>query len=204
LRSATDIESWIARSLAGDESAWMRLLGQLWEHVDQRVRSSRSMGQLHGSIDDRREVVSRVFARLRRNDFRALRTFGVWQARHPHKRFDDWLHIVVANVVRDYVAARIGGDGLKRLASTLADSLDAHDEPGRRPPMTDQLAAAELLATAAAVLPRNQYAALASWLTGNDFDGIAAQHGWENAGIARAKVRAALARLRRDVRDRES
>ena len=65
-----DIDGLIARALAGDNPAWMRLLGVLWERVETRVGHSRRMGQLRGSADDRREVVSRVFARLRRNDVR--------------------------------------------------------------------------------------------------------------------------------------
>ncbi len=203
--AAVDVDDWIAGSLAGDESAWVRLLGQLWELVDQRVRTSRSMGQLRGSVDDRREVISRVFARLRRNEFRALRTLAAWRERHRDKTFEDWLTILVTNVIRDYVAQRIGGHGLNRLVNTLAESLDARDEDrsGHRPPITSALAATELLATAKSILPEDQYAALGSWLVGGDFGEIAAEHGWPDAGAARGKVRAALARLRRDLRDRE-
>jgi hypothetical protein len=197
-----DVETWIAGALAGDESAWMRLLGTLWELVEQRVRSSRSMGQLRGSADDRREVVSRVFARLRRNELRALRTLPAWRERNPEKTFDDWLTIVVTNVIRDYVGERIGADGLNRLVNTLAESLEARD-PGERPPVTNNLAAGELLAIARAILPSDQCAALASWLEGNDFEEIAAARGFSDPAEARNKVRAALARLRRDVRDRE-
>ena len=75
-----EIETWLNRSLGGDEAAWVTLLGRLWSDVDERVARSRYMGQLRGSDDDRREVVSRVFARLRRNDLRALRTFPAWRA----------------------------------------------------------------------------------------------------------------------------
>lgn len=189
----------IAGSLAGDPSAWMRLLGQLWDAVDARVRASRSMGQLRGSADDRREVVSRVFARLRRNEFRALRTFASWHARHPEKTFDDWLSIIVANVIRDYVSRRIGADGLKRLVSTLAESLEP-DEAGQRPAITNRLAGAELLAIAEALLPGDQLAVLESWLAGTEFGEIARAHALADAAAAQSKVRAALARLRREVR----
>ena len=198
-----EIETWIGGALAGDERSWMKLLGALWERVDHRVGASRSMGQLRGRDDDRREVVTRVFSRLRHNDFRALRTHVAWRERNADKTFEDWLNIVVANVIRDYVSERIGGDGVKRLVSTLADSLEAADEPSGRPPITTNLAAAELVATAEAILPADQLAALASWLAGSDFAEIAAIHGWLDAQVARGKVRAALARLRRDVRERE-
>jgi len=157
------------------------------------------MGQLRGQTDDRREVVSRVFERLRHNGFRALRTFSGWSEQHPDKTFDDWLTVLVTNVIRDYVAERIGSDGLKRLVNTLAESLEARDE-AQRPPITGSLAAGELVATARAILADDQLAALESWLTGNDFAEIAAKHGWPDAAHARSIVRAALARLRREVR----
>jgi hypothetical protein len=205
-----DIDGLIARALAGDEPAWMRLLGVLWQRVDARVAHSRRMGQLRGSVDDRREVVSRVFARLRRNDLRALRTFPAWRERNRDKTFDDWLAIVVANVVRDYVAERLGdvddaGRGLKRLIHTLADTLGADDdtEPRNRPAVTNAIAAAELLAFARATLPVDQLAALTQWLAGEDFAEIAASQGWAGAAAARATLRAAVARLRRALRVRD-
>ncbi len=181
----------------------MRLLGHLWEQVDARVRTSRRMGQLRNSADDRREVVSQVFAKLRKNDFRALRTFPSWHARNPDKQLEDWLAIVTANAIRDHVARRLGdvdesGAAIKRLVNTLAESIDEID-PGHRPSITGTVVARELLATARDTLPADQYAALSSWLAGSEFDEIGVQHGWD-ARAARAKVRAALARLRRDVR----
>jgi hypothetical protein len=205
-----DIDGLIARALAGDNPAWMRLLGVLWERVDIRVARSRRMGQLRDSGDDRREVVSRVFARLRRNDLRALRTFPAWRERNRDKTFDDWLAIVVANVIRDYVAERLGdvddaGRGLKRLIHTLADTLGADDdgEPRLRPAITNAIAAAELLAFAREALPIDQLAALTQWLAGDDFAEIAATQGWAGASVARATLRAALARLRRALRVRD-
>jgi hypothetical protein len=198
----TSIASSIAGSLAGDRTAWMHLLGELWEQVDKRVRNSRRMGQLRGSADDRREVVSRVFAKLRRNEFRALRHFSAWRARNPDKRFDDWLTIVTTNAIRDHVTLRLGaiesGVGLKRLVNTLAESIDSI-EPGQRPAITDAITARELLVVARERLLDDQYNALGGWLAGCNFDEIGATYGW-TAMEARAKVRAALARLRREVR----
>jgi hypothetical protein len=204
-----DVDRLIARALAADEPAWMRLLGVLWQRVETRVGQSRRMGQLRGSVDDRREVVSRVFARLRRNDLRALRTFPAWRERNRDKTFDDWLAIVVANVIRDYVAERLGdvddaGRGLKRLINTLADTIDGSDhEPRLRPAITNAIAAAELLAFARATLPADQLAALTRWLAGDELAEIAAAEGWASAAAARTTLRAALARLRRAWRDRD-
>ena len=161
------------------------------------------MGQLRGSADDRREVVSRVFAKLRKNDFRALRTFPAWRARNPDRQYDDWLAIVTVNVIRDHVARRLGatdesGAALKRLVNTLAESLD-DCEPGSRPTITGTVVARQLLEDARTMLPDDQYNALTGWLTGADFGDLGQTHGW-TPEVARAKVRAALARLRREVR----
>lgn len=204
---AANLEVWLERSLAGDEAAWVHLLGALWDDVDHRVKRSALMGQLRGSVDDRREVVSRVFARLRRNDLRALRTFPAWRDRHPDKTFADWLAIVVANVIRDYVSERLGdvdlaGAGLKRLINTLAESLDGAGDAAhaRRPEITNTIAVAELLAAARARLTEDQWTALRGWLAGAEFDEIAEELGWADPGLARNKIRAALARLRREVR----
>jgi hypothetical protein len=201
-----EVEVALARALEGDEAAWVRLLGLLWDRVDDRARRSRYMGQLRGSIDDRREVVSRVFARLRRNNLRALRTFPAWRERNPEKTIDDWLAILVTNVIRDYVRERLGdidasGNGLKRMLHTLASSLDVDADGARRPAMTDAIAATELLSVARSILPAEQASALASWLAGGDFEEIATAHGWPDGRAARGKVRAALARLRRELRD---
>jgi hypothetical protein len=194
-----DVERWVADALAGDEASWVKLLGHLWDQVESHVNNSRMMGQLRGSIDDRREVVSRVFARLRRNDFRALRTYDAWLARNRDKTFGDWLAILTANQIRDYVTERIGS--WKRLINTLAESLEDNDDPSGRPPITNEIAATELLAHARAHLAEDQLVALTHWLAGHDFAEIAALAGLAGEGVARARVRAALARLRREVRE---
>jgi hypothetical protein len=164
------------------------------------------MGQLR-SEDDRREVVSRVFARLRRNELRALRTFPAWQDANPDKSFDDWLTILVTNVIRDYAAERLGdldasGAALKRLVNTLAESLDAGTNVRLDPAITDAVAAAQLLEVARARLSADQQVALAGWLAGADFAELAAEHGWRPE-VARNKFRAAIARLRRELRTEE-
>lgn len=202
----TDVDMWIRRSLGGDHRAWVQLFGHLWDRVAQRVARSRYMGQLR-SDDDRREVVSRVFARLRRNELRALRTFPAWQDANPNKSFDDWLTILVTNVIRDYAAERLGdldpsGAALKRLVNTLAESLTAVVDVRFAPKITDAIAVAQLLDVARVRLPTDQQVALAGWLAGSDFAELAAEHGWRPE-VARNKVRAAIARLRRELRAEE-
>lgn len=187
----------------------MLLLGRLWDSVEQLVRTTRRMGQLRGSVDDRREVVSRVFARLRSHDLRALRTFPRWSERHGNKTFDDWLTIVVTNVIRDYVRERLGGTdetgaALKRLVNTLADSLDEDTAHAGRMPVTARLTATALLERAKQILTHEQLDVLGTWLEGADFAQVATRHALPDRETARALVRAALAKLRRDLREDES
>lgn len=201
-------EELITEALAGSDRAWMRLLGQLWDAVEHRVRTSRRMGQLRGSEDDRRDVTTRVFVRLRKNDLRALRTYPSWSQRNPDKTFDDWLTILVTNVIRDHVRERLGavdeqGAALKRLVNTLADSIDAVDERGERPPITARLTTQALLDRARQLVPAPELAVLAAWLEGSDFDQLAMMFELGRRDDARAMVRAVLARLRRDLRDGE-
>jgi hypothetical protein len=173
-----------------------------WPEVAAQVANSRSLGPFRSSADDRNEVTSLVFARLRRDEFRALSLQLDWQRRHPDKGFGDWLAIVTANVIRDFVSRRLGpGGDVLRLIETLSGSLDERGGSGTiRPPFTRSAVARALVERAERDLPPDQLAPLASWLQGHDFDEIAARHGLGTAKKAQAKVRAALGRLRHKVR----
>src|SRR5690242_8301175 len=94
--------------LRHDGVAWMRLFTHYGPVVERIVRKSRSMGSYRRSDDDVRNVMASVFERLRRDDFRALRTFDAWRSKNPGKTFGDWLTIVTVNVVRNYVSAKLG------------------------------------------------------------------------------------------------
>jgi hypothetical protein len=203
---SVSVRSLLPAIIGGDEVAWTAFAEMLWEGVEVQLRRGRILGPLRSSPDECREVTSLVFARLRRDGFRALALFGDWHRRHPAKDFDDWLAIVAANVARDYMSRRLTGDRadgktVVRLAETLADSADDWKGQGSiRPPITNQIAAIRLLERAKIALPVDQFEALVSWIRGHDFDEIARMQGLGEARQARVKVRAALARLRYALR----
>ncbi len=200
-RSGDDVGADLRALLGGDETAWPRLLERLWPDVERQVARSRSLGPMRASADDRNEVVSLVFTRLRRDGYRALRLHGDWQRRHPDKGFGDWLAIVTANVLRDYVSTRLaGGTAVERLIDTLTESMDERGG-SYRPPYTSTAAAHELLDRAERSLPPDQLGPLASWLRGHEFEEIATMHNLVDGRQAQAKVRAALGRLRHQVRE---
>src|SRR5437764_40832 len=97
----------LRRVLRHDDVAWMELFTRYAPVVERIVRANRSMGSYRRNDDDVRNVMASVFERLRRDDFRALRTFDAWQAKRAGKAFSDWLAIVTVNVVRNYVAAKL-------------------------------------------------------------------------------------------------
>ncbi len=186
-------EASIAEVVHGAPGAWQRFFGACATRVDRIARSSRSMGSFARSDDACRDVIARVFERMRRDDHRALRLYLAWQERNPSKRFDDWLTIVTTNVIRDYVSERLG-------SPLELDELPA-DAPGLLvlPHVTTRETARQLVEYARTALPATQCASLIAWLEGHDFAEIAARGGLPDARAAEKVVRAALARLRRHV-----
>lgn len=179
---------------------------QLFSHyapiVEKIVRSNRAMGSYRDSEDDVRNVMASVFERLRRDDFRALRTFQLWHDKHPEKSFPDWLTILTVNVVRNYITAKLGapspdGKSVKQLVNTYAETSPSDDGLVYLPHATTKETARRILEYAQAHLPADQLSALAGWLEGRSFEELATEHGLEDARAADRLVRAALARLRR-------
>jgi DNA-directed RNA polymerase specialized sigma24 family protein len=199
-------EELVRRALRGDEVAWTTMFSRHAPAVVAIIRANRSMGSYRHSEDDVRNVMARVFERLRRDDFRALRTFAGWRANNPTKSFTDWLTIVTVNVVRNYVTAKLGtprdGASVKQLVNTLADALPLDGEaPLVRPHMTTKESAARIVEYAQAHLPEDQLAVLAGWLEGASFEDLAAELHLADARAADRLLRATLARLRRKFAD---
>lgn len=194
-----------AEVLTGGDDAWQRFFARHASTVQRLIRASRSMGSLARSDDHCRGVMARVFERLRRDDHRALRLFLAWRERHPEKGFDDWLTIVVTNVIRDYVSARLAGrDAADAGVAVLVEMAEELQEGAAAlqvlPHATTRETARQLIEHARAHLPEDQAASLVAWLEGWDFEEIAARQGLPNARTAERAVRAALARLRRHAR----
>jgi len=193
--------------LAGSDRAWQRFFLRYGSKVEQLAKRSRSLGSLRETADDCRNVMTRVFERLRRDDFRALRLYLQWQQRNDTRQFEDWITVVTTNVARDYVEERLGAardQPIKRLVNTLAGALDDSDEAlavGAH--ITPKLAAQQIMDFAQHDLPPIQLAVIKSWMLGNDFDDIAGEHRLSSADEAKKHLRAGLARLRRKLADSE-
>ena len=193
----------LRRVLRGDQSAWMTLFSQYGPVVERIARTNRSMGSYRGSVDDVRNVMARVFERLRRDDYRALRTFADWRDKNPGKVFSDWLTIVTVNVVRNYISSKLGapspdGASLKQLVNTFADALPLDgDAQLVRPHITTKETAQRIVEYAQDHLADDQLAVFAAWLEGSTFDEIASELHLVDAKAADRILRAALARLRR-------
>jgi hypothetical protein len=192
----------LRRIVSGDQVAWMTLFTQYGPVVERIARSSRSMGSYRGSRDDVRNVMAQVFERLRRDDYRALRTYPGWLDRNPGREFSDWLTIVTVNVVRNYISAKLGapaadGTPIKQLVNTLADAMPLDGAPLVRPHITTKETAHRIFAYARDHLDDDQLAALTGWLEGSSFDEIARELLLADSKAAERLVRAALARLRR-------
>lgn len=193
----------VNRILRGDPTAWMNVFSKYGPVVVAIARTNRSMGSYRQSEDDVRNVMAAVFERLRRSDYQALRTYGPWRAANPTKQFNDWLTIVAVNVIRNYIARKLGApradkSSAKQLVNTFASELKIDgDEPLVLPAMTTRESANQILEYARDHLAEDQMAALAGWLEGGSFDDIAAELGLANGRAADKLLRAALAKLRR-------
>ena len=193
----------IERVLRGDQTAWLTLFSSFGPLVERIARTNRAMGSYRTSPDDIRNVMAKVFERLRRHDFRALRTFPAWLENNPGKSFVDWLTIVTVNVLRNYISSKLGvptddGASAKQLVNTFADELKLDsDGPLVRPQITTKQTARQILEYARDHLPEDQLAALGAWIEGASSHEIAAELQLADARAADRLLRAGLARLRR-------
>jgi DNA-directed RNA polymerase specialized sigma24 family protein len=196
-------ETLVDQSLAGDPTAIERLVEYLWPIWLEMVRTNRNMSALRRSEDDVRNVATRLVEKIARRGGRNLELFVAWRARHPDKDFGDWLRIVTANVVRDYVRehrgpSRSSGNdvSVKRLLNEFSlratpDNVESVDSP-----FTPLQTARELCEFAERRLPADQLGALTLWLQGATFGDIGERLGVsEDEG--RRRLRAAVAMLRR-------
>ncbi|MBL8741239.1 MAG: sigma-70 family RNA polymerase sigma factor [Myxococcales bacterium] len=190
------------RAASGDSAAFKQLMAALWDPCVALVRGSAAMRSLGAGDDDAREVVTRLMAKLERDEHRTLQLYLDWASRHPDKSFGDWLRITVANVARDYGRERRGSEArrpaepsAKRLLNDLAQSLPL--ELGARPPMTDAQTARELLEFARTRLPPKQLDALEGWLQGASYEALAEELALSGADEAKRVIRAAVAVIRR-------
>jgi DNA-directed RNA polymerase specialized sigma24 family protein len=192
------------RGAAGDATACRELVEHLWPAWVRMVAASRSMGALPRSDDHVHDVVARLVEKIGRADGRGLRLYPPWRERNPGKTFEDWIRIVTANAIRDYVREKLGDTrnaeprdaSAKRLLNEFASS-GVIEKMGKRPPITAAQTARELLEFAQQHVTEEQYSALTQWIEGSTFEEIASGHGSSDPELARRLVRAAVAVLRR-------
>ncbi len=132
-------DSLASRAASGDAAALRTLVERLWPAWLEIIASSRSMGTFARSEDHVRNVATRLVEKVQQRDGHALRLYALWLERHPGKNLLDWIRIITANAVRDYVTAQLGprqpsGDepSAKRLLNEFASSA-LLDELGVRP-----------------------------------------------------------------------
>ena len=218
---------------AARERAWHELLRRIGPVIEAWATRSPILRQARlANPDDARAVLTMALERLAADGFANLRRF---QARRPapagdadqldalgrlgdDEATDDaraatatplraWLRTLTRYCERDQVRRRLGeseGHG-KRGVTTDAAPLPTTGLPGARPPITDVLAMAALVAEVRAYMatfPDAMRAALERWLADADFDEIAAELALPDAARARALVRAGQARLRERFRER--
>jgi DNA-directed RNA polymerase specialized sigma24 family protein len=210
------------------ERAWQELMGRVGPHVEAWSRRSPILRQARlTGPDEARTVLVTVLERLADDDFANLRGY---LARRPppagegdlvdtiarvcdaaddaggDTRLEAWLRTLTRYLERDHVRRRLGGGGgHKRGVTTDAAPLPTSGIAGERPPVTDTLAMAKVVAEVRAYMatfPSTMRIALERWLDDTGFDDIARELALPDAGRARALVRAGQARLRERFRDR--
>jgi hypothetical protein len=202
-------EALVARAALGDVGAWKELIAELWPAWVRQVRGARSMGALARSDDHVHDVLARLVEKLGQDDGRGLKLYRPWRDRHPDKTFEDWIHIVVANAIRDHVRSTLGESkavrasdepSRKRLLNEFAAS-PALLELGIRPPMTAAQTARQMIEFAERRLPSDQFLALTRWIDGASFEEIEEEIPSSARGQGQRLVRAAVATLRRHFAD---
>jgi hypothetical protein len=192
------------RATDGDADAWKELIAELWPAWMRQVRSARSMGPFARSEDHVHDVLTKVVEKLGSGNGRGLKLYRSWKERHADKTFEDWIHIVVANVIRDHIRSHLGETtdrrpssepSPRRLLNEFATSA-VLDQLGMRPPMTAAQTARQMLDFARERLPADQYGALNLWIDRASFEEIDVELQIE-PGQGQRLVRAATATLRR-------
>jgi hypothetical protein len=85
----------------GSVEAARDLIGVLWPMWLRLVKASPAMRGMQATDDDVANVLLRLVEKIKNG--RSLGLYAPWRERNPDKSFADWVRIVTANAVRDYV-----------------------------------------------------------------------------------------------------
>lgn len=195
-------EACVQRFVNGEEKARNELVAHLWPFWLSAIATNRSMGAYRSSEDHIHNVAVALAVKLGAPDSDALNQYRAWRAVNPEKNFGDWMRIVLANAVRDYVRAQLGSrratadePSPKQLLNEFA-AAGQEREFGVRPPFTDARTARELLEFARNRLDPIRLRILEMWLVGETPEHIQATLQLPDDD-ARKLLRATLAVLRR-------
>jgi hypothetical protein len=198
-------EALVKRTNEGDSGAWKELVEILWPVWLKLVRNSRDMGSLAKAEDHVHNAVLDLIEKFGPERGTTLALYPAWRERNPDKTFEDWLRIVTAFTVRDYVRRALGRSrtkdpelpSAKRLLNEFVTSPAIDEVGGLRPAMTMAQTARELLTFAKSRLSADQYAGLIAWLEGAELDEIGAELSLRDPEGGRKVLRSAIAVLRR-------
>jgi DNA-directed RNA polymerase specialized sigma24 family protein len=210
--SDQDVDALVGATVAGDEEAWqalwLRAEPLLWA-ITGRWRVA---GRLSRRADDRLDIVVRVMASLRDDDFRRLRLY-LRDARRD-RSLEAWLatvarHTAISHVRAhaEYLGPQAGALPARRSAVartglwvTLVALSSSDEEPVEVVALEQQAEARKLIAWGGVALPRQQAIALGLWCGGEDHAEIGRRLGLDSPMAADQLVRAALRRLRKRFR----
>jgi DNA-directed RNA polymerase specialized sigma24 family protein len=202
------VEDLVVAAAGGDEEAWKKLWAEIEAPLSKIIARPSFLGRLGMQEDDRREIVLRVMARVRADEFKRLHQYLDVRRHNEALRFMSWLRVVAKRVGIDYMRAH---PNYKRRhdadPSRPGEWIDPGTLPpasqlvGGRPPVTNTGTARELLEYAAGAIPDDQLRAITLWSQSESFEEIAKALGLANPNTAEKMVRAALERLRRKFRD---
>lgn len=204
-----ELEWLVTCAAAGDDDAWRTLWSRLEPRLTSFVRKRTFVGRSQRPEDEARDVVVAVMARLHDQGYRRLKQYLAARGADPTLGFMRWLLVVAKHVAidvmrahPDYVDLRRAADegGEKGLWIAAGDLPDDDDLSGGRPPMTNRLAARQILEYAGGVLTDPQRRALELWVESGRTDEIARELALSGPDEAERLVRAAVERLRRHFR----
>jgi DNA-directed RNA polymerase specialized sigma24 family protein len=203
-----ELEGLVLSAAGGDEEAW----GALWSHLEPRLSAllrKRTFVAFSRRDDDCGDVVLAIMGRLRENGFHRLHLYLAARREDPAMSFMRWLVVVAKRVAIDCLRGH--PDYVDHRRSATADEapgvwIDTEELPvddglsGKRLPMTNRVAAQQILRYAAGVLSDLQRKALELWAEQVSSDEIARVLGLDGAESADRLIHSAVERLRRHFR----
>ena len=196
--SETDLEDVVASAASGDEQAWQDLWTLLAPRLAGTLRRARLYGPTWRREDEIRDTLVAVMARLREDRFRRLNVYLEARCADPELGFLRWVRVLARRVAIDRLRATLGG---RRPRWTEPVELLPDKLPCGRGPVTNRIAAGQILRYAIRALSEPQRRALEMWAGHGDRVDIALSLGLGDPGDVDRLVRAAVGRLRRHFRD---